>query len=151
MGVPRRSSAGFTLLEMLLVLALFATLAGIAVPLYRSQWLNNDLRSAETVIVSSLHRASVLAQSGAEDDRWGVAIVPGSVTVFRGDTYAEHPDSHEVTSVSEVLVASGDTEVVFQKNTGFPSQAATLTIASHEAQSFEVTISDQGIIDVEYE
>ncbi len=83
------SKAGFTLLEVLLATAAIAAIAGLAVPVYQSFQVRNDLDIAAVTLAQSLRRAAVLAQAADGDSGAGVHVAVGSIIIFRGQNFAK--------------------------------------------------------------
>lgn len=140
---------GFTLIELLLSIALISALAYVSLPVYQSFQIKNDLNIATTTIVQSLRRAQMLSQNMEGDSSWGVAIASGSVTMFKGASYATRDVNYdEKSSISTAITSSGLTEIVFTKLLGDPSAAGTInlsnSITSLEARA--ITINSQGMV-----
>ena len=58
-----KKNAGFTLLEVLLSIAIITLIAGIGIPVYLSFQVRNDLDIATAEIVQSARRVQVLSQA----------------------------------------------------------------------------------------
>mgnify|MGYP001560235111 CR=1 FL=1 len=139
--------AGFTLIEMLLVIAAITIIAGITAPVYQSFQVRNDLDIATVSIVQSLRRAQVLSQAVDGDTSWGIYIVSGSLTVFKGASYVARTDVYdEVFEIPTSLTPSGLSEIVFAKFTGLPQTTGTITLTSNANETRTITINAKGMV-----
>jgi prepilin-type N-terminal cleavage/methylation domain-containing protein len=142
-----RCHRGFTLIEVVLVVALIALISGIGLQL--PQWFasNQQYDSDTFALVTALYRARTLAMTMRSDSPWGVAVTDGNLTVFSGESYAERDEeSDAVVAFTARASVSGASEVVFGKGTGAPAAAATVSLDFGDLQS-DVTINAYGIID----
>ena len=139
---------GFTLLEILLSVIVIAIISSIAIPVYQSFQVRNDLDIAVTSIAHSYRRAQLLAQGSEDDTSSGVKIGTSSISVFRGASYATRDSSwDEIFDLPETIVASGLTEVVFAKFTGLPSATGTTIMTSTVNETRNITINEKGMVD----
>ncbi|MEK7560888.1 MAG: LamG-like jellyroll fold domain-containing protein [Patescibacteria group bacterium] len=110
---------GFSLVQILLSLAVLALLLGIGVPIYFSFQTRNDLDIAASSVAQALRSAKARAEAMDGDSSWGVKIESGKITLFRGASFAgRDPAYDEVTNVPTHISATGDIEIVFAKFTG---------------------------------
>lgn len=141
-----RPASGFTLLEILLVVAVLALIAGIGAPLYQSSQVRNDVEVASYVIVQSLQRAQILSQAVDGDTTWGVRIESGVVTLFRGSNFASRdPDFDEVFDIAPSITPSGIEEIVFSKFSGEPQSIGTITLSTSINATKTITINEKGL------
>lgn len=127
----RYSTQGFSLIEVMAVVAILAVCAAAVGPVYRVVQVKNDLESATVGAVSSLHRAQAAAQSGNADTNWGVKFFSTNAVVFAGSSYASRQTSYdERLDFPGSITVAGNTEVVFTKFTGLPQVVGTTTITN---------------------
>lgn len=140
----RRS--GFTLIEVLLSIALIGLISGIGAIVYQQLQGRNDLDIAVSTVAQNHRRAQVLSRAIEGDATWGVRVDPGNVTLFQGSSFAtRNAVFDEVTSISPALGSSGLTEVVFLKLTGLPQSTGTLTFTGTNGVR-TLTLNAQGTI-----
>ncbi len=138
---------GFTLIEMLLSVAVIVAITGISIPIYESFQVRNELDIAAVSIVQSLRRAEALAQSSSGDASWGVHIVSGSVTLFKGSSYATRDATlDEIFTIPTSIVPSGVSDIVFDRLTGFPQSTGTITLTSNRGEARNMTINQKGMV-----
>ncbi|MEI8103724.1 MAG: type II secretion system protein [Candidatus Moraniibacteriota bacterium] len=138
---------GFTLLEMLLSVALMGALAGLSLPVYQSFQVRNDLDIAATTLAQSIRRAEVLSQGSAGDTTWGVAIQSGSIVIFQGASYAVRDVTwDEVFSVPTSITVTGASEIIFAKVTGLPTTTPTITLSTPINETRTLTINTYGTV-----
>ena len=145
-GLALSLSNGFTLVELLLSVAIISLLAGLSLPVYRTLLSKNDLDITAQVHASSLRRAQMLSQSVDGDTTWGVKTQSGSIVLFKGASFASRDTAYDETfSVATTIGVSGTTEIVFAKLTGLPQTTGTITLSS-ETDSKTVTINGKGMV-----
>ena len=146
-GEHRDRNAGFTLLEMLLSVALIVAVAAVGIPVYQSYQVRNDLDIAEVSIVHSLRRAQLLARAMDQDAPWGVYVASGRITLFEGVSYsARNSGLDELFDAPTSLVISGVQEIVFSKFFGKPQPAGTMTLTAVNGATRNITINEQGTV-----
>jgi prepilin-type N-terminal cleavage/methylation domain-containing protein len=146
----KNRQAGFTLLEVLLVVTMIGMLSAFSYPVYNNLFIKNDYNIATTTVVQSLRRAQMLSQSTDGDLPWGVYLQSGSVTIFQGTSYVGVRDKSrdEVFSVSTAIsFADGDTEVVFNEFTGDLPAAKTIRLKITSTGEFrDVMVNGKGMV-----
>lgn len=140
---------GFTLLEVLLSVAIIVMLAGLSLPVFTSFNNRNDVDLATQSLTDALRRAQVYARGVKADDQWGVNVQTGTITVFKGANFSARDTNYdEVTATPTTLVPSGITEVTFAKNSATPSTSGSIVLNSSLVnQTKTVTINAKGTVD----
>lgn len=133
----KQSLRGFTLIEMMVTIAVMAILLSLAVPSFRESALTSQLRSASTELLSAANlarsesvkrRATVnLCVSNSDQTACGaggwhqgwIVMVPGTGAVIQ--TYDAAPPGFRITETNAIA------SVTFQP-TGVGATAATFTI-----------------------
>ena len=137
---------GFTLIEILLSLALIGIITTISIPVLQSFLSRNDLDVTSQTFVQSLRRAQCLAEGCQSDSKWGVKIQTGNITIFRGDSYANREtDDDESFDVSAGVTTSGLSEIVFSKLSGVPLSSGVTNINSSQGETKIITTNEKGI------
>ena len=138
---------GFTLIEIMLVVALIVAIGGISAPVYQSFQVKKNLDVATNGIAQTLRRAQALSQSGVGDASWGVNISSGVVTLFKGVSYASRDTAFDETvEISSSIVLSGVSEIVFSKLLGEPQTTGNI-ILSDNNDTQTITINSKGAIE----
>ena len=141
------AQAGFTLPEILLSIAVIAVLAGLAVPVQRVLQERTDADTALFSFAASARRAQTLSRSQYLDSSWGVHMATGTITMFRGGSYAGRVQSYdEITAISSALEIAGVNEVVYTSFTGLPSTTGTTTLTLPSSDTRNFHINAQGTI-----
>lgn len=141
------NSKGFTLLEVLLSIALITILAGVSLSAYYSLFSRNDLDVAKNQVAQSLGRASFLSSGSVGDTNWGVKVLPESIVIFKGVNYTSRDASYdEIYGISPSVAPSGLLEIVFNKMTGFPQSIGAIILTSTNGETRTITINSKGSI-----
>ena len=149
---PLRSrTSGFTLLEILIVVAILAVVATIGTGIYRNLAKRVEFDEARAVFVSDLKHARALAMSGENALAWGIRIqnsTDDTHALFSGTSYVAGTVNTTTTLPTGVTWESptegNNTDVVFSRITG-TTTAATITMTS-EGVSQTITVTAVGHI-----
>ncbi len=142
-----RRQHGFTLIEVLLSIALIALITGIGIPVYQTFQVRNDLDIATVSVAQSLRRAQTLAGAVDGDMSWGVQIQSGSMTLFKGASYGARDTTYdEAFQVPTSITPSGVQEIVFTKFTGIPQATGTIILTSSTNETRAITINTKGMV-----
>lgn len=137
---------GFTLIEILLSVALIGILAASAAPVYHALYVRNDLEVASNTIVQMTRRAQVLSQGARENTQWSVHIQTGSITLFKSADYATRDSTYDELFPLPMSITPSTTDIVFQKVTGTLPASITITLTSSGNEPRELTINTKGIV-----
>jgi len=138
---------GFSLLEILLSLALFAVLFGVGAPLLSGAYADFSLRSEEARFVNFLRRAEHFAFSNVGESPHGVSLQPDSFVLFRGSSYVSRESEYdEVYERSSRLSFSGPSEIIFSQRSGFPLAASDWLLTQGDIQVGNVRVNAYGAI-----
>lgn len=138
---------GFTLLEMLLSVSIIGALTMISIPVYQSFQNQNDLDVAVGTLAQSLRRAQVLSRASDGDGGWGVYVATGTMTLFKGSTYAARDVAYdELWSVSGGVTVSGTQEFVFQKFSGYTSSTGSIVLTSPNNDYRTLQLTTKGVV-----
>lgn len=140
-------SHGFTLVEMLLSVAIISILVGTSLPVYVSFQTRGDLEIATQSIADMLRRAQTYTRGVSGDSQWGVAVQSGSATLFKGASFATRDATYdETTVISPNTAVSGLSQVVFTKLTAAPSTTGTITLTANTNDVRTITINAKGMV-----
>ena len=126
---------GFSLIEVLLVIVIMATLLGIASTYYSNSQVRADISSQAANIVHYLRLAQSGAASGLNDSDRGVHFDETGYTLFEGSIYDEddlknvRKELPETMTISDINLNGGD-DVVFSKSNGETDNYGTITLSS---------------------
>jgi len=135
------------MLEVLLSVAIVAILFSIAVPLFLTLYRRNDADTSVNAIVQSLRRAQTLSQAVDDDTTWGVRVQSGSITLFRGASYAARETGFDETyDLAPTITPSGLQEVVYSKFSGMPQQTGTILLTLNSGGTRDITVNAKGTI-----
>ncbi len=145
--IKTKHQKGFTLLEMLLSIALIALLSGLSIPVYQSFQVKNDLDIAANTIAQSTKRAQVLAQAVDGDTTWGIYIQSGSITIFQGSNYASRNTNYdEDFEMPTSITPSGLQEIVFSKLYGEPQAIGTVILTTSTNEIANLILNEKGMV-----
>ena len=135
------------MIEVMLSLAIIAVLAGISTLIYQSFQVRNDLDIAAVTIAQSMRRAQTLSQAVDGDTTWGVDVQSGSITVYKGVSYAGRDATFdELFDMPTSVTPSGLGGVVFAKFTGLPQTTGTVTLTSNASEVRSIVVNSKGMI-----
>ncbi len=138
---------GFTLIEMLLSVAVITVIAGISIPIYQSFQVRNDLDLSASTIAQTARRAQFLAQASDGDSNWGVHVQSGSIVLFKGSTFAARDTTVDETfDLPASLAPTGTSDLIYQKVTGMPAATGTVLLTSTANETRTILINAKGMV-----
>lgn len=143
----RRFNDGFTLVEVLLSIAVIAVLAGISAPVFMRLATKNDLDTAVVTLAQLWRRGQELSMANDGDILWGVKVQSGSITLFKGTSFVARDTTYdEIFSLPSTISVSGAVaEVTFSKLTGTPSATGTISLTSF-GDTTTLSINSKGTV-----
>lgn len=143
-----KSARGFTLIEVLLSVAIISLITGMSLPVLASFNDRNDLDLTAQGIVSQLRRAQTYARAVNGDSQWGVYAQNGSAVLFKGSSYAARDTSYdEPTTISPTVTVTGLSEFLFAKLDGTPSTTGSVTLTNTNTnETRTITINAKGMV-----
>jgi len=145
--VRKSWESGFTLVELLLSMAMIGIVAGASLPVYFSFYNRNDVSLTTETIASMFRRAQNYARSVQGDSQWGVHIQAGSATLFKGATYAARDTAYDETAVINTSITpTGTTDVLFAKLSGAPGSTASVTLTGQANETRTIIVNAKGTV-----
>lgn len=138
----------FTLIEILLVVSIFAILVAFTAPLGIDFYGNQQMDSDSAALVSALRSAQLKAMSAENDSSFGVYLTNSGYTLFKGNSYASRDGRYdEIREFSPSNALSGLQEIIFSKLTGVPNATGTIILVNESASS-TIDINEVGRINL---
>lgn len=141
-----KPAKGFTLVELLLVIALMAMVAGFSTPFYARFLTQNSVSTVRDQLTSHLRRAQMNAMMGKNDGPWGVTFVSPKLILFQGASYATRITAlDESFIVNPSISISGLNELIYTKTTGLPNTSTSIVISGTGSVK-TISVSNQGVV-----
>ncbi len=135
--------SGFTLIELILVVAIVSTLAVATAPFVSRFSAVNNLEVATDKTVSTFRKAQQYAMDNKNDTTWGVCKTGNNLRLFSGTCAS--PTLSEDFDLSSVTT-SGFTQITFTNKRGEPSGTVSITL-SNSVGTKTVTMNSGGGMD----
>ncbi len=157
-----KNSRGFTIIELMLVVAILGFTAYMVVPATSSQIPARDLETSAMMTVDFLRQAQSNVMSGHGGTSWSVRFESGRLVLFPGSVYspsAEENTLHDFSAgvrVVDVSISGGSCDLAggtgnctvnFIDSVGRPAQVGTITIANDAGASKIVSVNTEGMTD----
>jgi len=134
----------FTLIEVLLSIALLTILTGIAIPFY-SEYGRNNMGINSGLVVDSIRSAQLFSISGKEGSDWCVHFEQKKITVFKKAVFEQRDINHDKEMiVPELYNFSGINDICFNQN-GFPDKIGNVVMTGG-SNSLEFSVNSKGVI-----
>lgn len=142
----KKMQAGFTFVEVLLVVALILTLSILSTGFYARFFTQNAVTNTSDQLVSSLRKAQMYAMIGKQNGTWGVKYASNQIILFQGTTYATRNSAldEKYDVISQVSI-TGLNEITFSRTTGTPSATATISVSGN-TNTTSITLNSQGMV-----
>lgn len=147
----RSRDSGFTLLEILIVVAILAILVTVGTGVYRSLARRVEFDEARSIFVADLKQARAASMSGESGLTWGIHVqnsTDDTYALFSGATYASGTISATTTLPTAVAwtspVEGTSTDIIFSRITG-TTTGATIDMTS-EGVTQTITVTALGHI-----
>lgn len=147
---------GFTLIEVMVVIALLLILSTLSVAGFRTFAVKSGQATVSQTVLGALKEAHAKTLASLDDTTYGVHFTSSSVTIFQDGTYIAGDTDNDVrklparTSITDISLSGGSTEVVFARLTGKASSVGTVTVAltSDLSSSQVITIHESGLCEI---
>jgi prepilin-type N-terminal cleavage/methylation domain-containing protein len=141
----------FTLIEILLVVAIICLLSSLTVPIYQSFQVATSRQTFSTELISNLRRVQLKCLSSSEDSNWGINLGTTSqnVTIFKGSDFSSRDQAYDEIINIPPTVSLTDTfnhQIIYSKLTGLPNASGTITLHDTNNQNQEIIINPQGTV-----
>ncbi len=143
----KKKYSGFSLLELLVVIALMGMLFGMTVPIGVGYIGKNNVTVAKETVVNTLRTAQHNAVNMQQDSKWGVYTQTNSLILYVGDTYATRETTFDLPhDLPNGIVITSGLDINFTKLAGEASTNATIIVSHSQSPSKTVQINTDGII-----
>lgn len=151
-GLPAERR-GFTLIETMLVVVLFAIALGLSILYSQTSQLRADLNTQASTIVSYLRLAQSNAIAGNTNEINAMHLGNNAYTLFVGPTYDPDessnytPDIPPTITIENIVLNGGGDDIIFDKSNGETDSYGTFDIKSNQInKSVTITILPIGTI-----
>ncbi len=148
----RISKGGFTLFELLLIMAIIVILGTTGVGFYRNYVKSVEVKSAGQMITADLKSARAKAMTGEDGLKWGAHFINGPddyYEVFSTDSDYSGASVKTTTFLPKAVMFSipgegSSLDIIFSKISGTATDTAV--VVSSEGQTVTITVTSQGSI-----
>lgn len=147
---PKKISAGFTIVEILVVISIFGVILGISLPFGMDFYRSYLFRSEKSMLVSVLQKARSQSMNNIGEVPHGVHIDEDGYTIFQGTSFDSKNSANEFIVKNPSVSVFGTADIVFEQLTGNPNPPfgngeGTTTLSDGIHKDF-ITINNEGRI-----
>lgn len=149
--INRIYQRGFTLIEIVIVIAILGTLGVAGIVSLLSQRVNRDLLTTGQNALTVLRLAQSKTIAGEGNSQWGVHLDPSQFVLFRGSSYAGATSMQTfalpaTVDVGNISLVGGGPDIIFTRISGTTIQSGSFSvrIKSDTAKTFSITIDPSG-------
>ena len=136
---------GFTLIELILVVALILIIATTST-VFNSRWyLQNNLESAKNMLVSSVYKAQSYSISQKNGLTWGVCLIGKTIRMFGGSCDA--PIIKDDYNLPANVNINGLSNITFSSLRGEPNNPQNINLSGNN-QTYSLIINSAGGLNV---
>jgi len=145
-------SSGYTLLEIIMVVAIIAVLAAVISLPFGKFRQTQALQNTTNAVVSALNDARTKTLAALDNASYGVHIESNQAVLFKGTTYSStDPYNQSIGFESPVTLSSlslngGGSEIIFARLKGTTDQYGTIVLTLPNNQTKTVTVSAAGSV-----
>lgn len=134
---------GFTLIELIVTIAIISGIGALAIPIYSSFQIEAQFGNTTAEIAQTLRRAQQRTLAGEQDRAWGVSFTSSTYTLYAsGD-----PSFDEQETIPATISLSGLSTVEFARLTGETTDTGNITItASSIGKTKTINVNSEGRI-----
>lgn len=150
--VSLKKSRGYTLLELLIIVAVTSILAGLAYTSFVAFSRNEALNAGTASIVAGLRDARAKTLASVDGSQYGIYIEPTRYTLFKGALYDAQSGFNTVSEFNSYIKASSTlTSIVFQRVTGNTTASGTIDVYlnTDHSQKNTISVALTGLVDVD--
>lgn len=144
-GFLRASSSGFTLIEIIVVIAIFSALVTLGLFMSMDTLRGTLHRSERDIVVSMLEKARSRALANIYQTPWGVCANAPDYIIFRGTSCTT------LLSTNETIPASAANPAIFSAPIVFSQLSATTTGGTvtivQDGRTSTIIVNHEGAID----
>ena len=142
---------GFTLVEIIIVIALIAVLSGMSAEVYFNQRDKYSTDKDADSIVSIMEKARNMSLNRKNDSSYGIHIASSTLSVFSGTSYEDGNnvlsyDLENVDKISAISLSSNKLDFYFSKISGLPNATGTLVVGN-KSYSRTITVYGTGVVE----
>lgn len=142
----KKSGAGFTLIEFLIVIGVLAIVVASAMPLTIDFYNSRQIDLYEQGLVQYLRKAQLKAMETHNDSSFGVYLDSEKYVLFQGGKYNKREESlDQKMELPDNLEISGINEIIFNKLSGEPSETGEIVLRIG-GEKETVSINGVGIV-----
>lgn len=148
-----KNKFGFSILEIILVLAILGTLVGLVTTYYTNSQVRADINTQASSIAYYLRLASSNASSGLNNADHGVHFENSAYTIFQGNPYNPADTANfqinlpDTITINNISLNGGGQDVIFSKANGETTNYGTISLnATNIGKTVTITINSAGII-----
>ncbi len=138
-------SYGFSLIELIIVIAIIMIIGVEATQLGGSTLLSNNLETDKSMLVSSLRKAQNYAMAEKNNLTWGVCLTGRIIRVFGGSCAS--PSIKNDYDLSNSTVISGLSTVTFSNLRGEPSGVQSVVLTGNN-KTYTISVNLLGGIQI---
>lgn len=141
----QRWQFGFTLLELVLVIAIITTLGALSSVFYTGFLSQNAVANTQNQLLGSIRKAQFYSMIGKGNSTWGIHYGSGTITLFKGTTYSSRDPSYDETfSYNTTTAITGGNDITFNRLSGSIASATAITISSNTSTK-QILINSEGV------